>query len=75
MNRTYNIDQLFEIAIDENLYIDTKLNINTFDALYDEAEVMPLVELLKCGLTEDEVKTINRKYNEYCLTKIYRDQY
>lgn len=75
LNRTYNIDQLFEIAIDENLYIDTKLNINTFDALYDEAEVMPLVELLKCGLTEDEVKTINRKYNEYCLTKIYRDQY
>lgn len=75
LNRTYNIDQLFEISMEENLYIDTKLNINTFDALYDEAEVMPLVELLKCGLTEDEVNTISRKYNEYCLTKIYRDQY
>lgn len=75
LNRTYNIDQLFEIAMEEKLYIDTKLNINTFDALFDEADVMPLVELLKCGLTEDEVKTINRKYNEYCLLKIYGDQY
>ena len=61
--------------MEEKLYIDTKLNINTFDALFDEADVMPLVELLKCELTDDEIKTLNKKYNEYCLSKLNGNQY
>ena len=75
LNRIYSIDQLFEIAMEKKLYIDTKLNINTFDALYDKADVMPLVELLKCELTDDDIKTLNRKYNEYCLSKLNGNQY
>ena len=56
--------------MEKKLYIDTKLNINTFDALYDKADVMPLAELLKCELTDEEIKTLNKKYNVYCLSRI-----